>query len=69
MTTRRERSRFDRALRLEGYEVETASDGTEALRSLAVASPDAVVLDLSSPMSTASRCAGGCGRRRTTPRS
>ena len=40
---------LDRALRLEGYEVETASDGTEALRSLAVASPDAVVLDLQLP--------------------
>jgi two-component system response regulator MprA len=40
---------LDRALRLEGYEVETAADGTEALRSLAVASPDAVVLDLQLP--------------------
>jgi len=40
---------LDRALRLEGYEVDTASDGTEALRSLAVASPDAVVLDLQLP--------------------
>jgi len=57
---------LDRALRLEGYEVETASDGTEALRSLAVASPTRSSSTSSSPMSTASRCAGGCGRSATT---
>jgi two-component system response regulator MprA len=40
---------LDRALRLEGYEVDTCADGTSALRALAVAAPDAVVLDLGLP--------------------
>jgi two-component system response regulator MprA len=40
---------LERALRLEGYEVETAADGTTALHALALASPDAVVLDLGLP--------------------
>jgi two-component system response regulator MprA len=43
------RSSLERALRLEGYEVETAADGSSALRSLAVAPPDAVILDLGLP--------------------
>jgi two-component system response regulator MprA len=43
------RSSLERALRLEGYEVEAAPDGSSALRSLAVAPPDAVVLDLGLP--------------------
>lgn len=43
------RSSLERALRLEGYEVETAPDGTAALRGLAVSPPDAVVLDLGLP--------------------
>ncbi|MGO9458387.1 MAG: response regulator transcription factor [Acidimicrobiales bacterium] len=43
------RSSLERALRLEGYEVEAAPDGTTALRSLAVSPPDAVVLDLGLP--------------------
>jgi two-component system response regulator MprA len=42
-------SSLDRALRLEGYEVDTCADGTSALRALAVAAPDAVVLDLGLP--------------------
>ncbi|HXQ19968.1 MAG TPA: response regulator transcription factor [Acidimicrobiales bacterium] len=40
---------LERALRLEGYEVETAADGTSALHALALASPDAMVLDLGLP--------------------
>jgi two-component system, OmpR family, response regulator MprA len=40
---------LERALRLEGYEVETAADGSTALHALALASPDAVVLDLGLP--------------------
>jgi two-component system response regulator MprA len=40
---------LERALRLEGYEVETAADGGSALQALAIASPDAVVLDLQLP--------------------
>src|SRR5580704_12364264 len=43
------RSSLDRALRLEGYEVETAADGPAALQILSVGSPDAVVLDLGLP--------------------
>ena len=43
------RDSLRRALILEGYEVDLAADGTEALRSLAVAAPDAVVLDLQMP--------------------
>jgi len=38
-----------RALAISGYDVETASDGTGALRSLALHAPDAVVLDVSMP--------------------
>src|SRR4029079_3541627 len=40
---------LDRALRLEGYKVELAADGGEALNALAEDSPDAVVLDLMMP--------------------
>jgi two-component system response regulator MprA len=43
------RSSLDRALRLEGYEVETAADGPAALQILSLGSPDAVVLDLGLP--------------------
>jgi two-component system, OmpR family, response regulator MprA len=43
------RSSLDRALRLDGYEVETAADGPAALQILSVGSPDAVVLDLGLP--------------------
>jgi two-component system response regulator MprA len=43
------RSSLERALRLEGYEVDTAPDGTAGLRSLALSPPDAVVLDLGLP--------------------
>jgi two-component system response regulator MprA len=43
------RDSLDRALRLEGYHVDLAVDGAEALSSLADESPDAVVLDLMMP--------------------
>jgi two-component system response regulator MprA len=43
------RDSLDRALRLEGYHVDLAADGAEALSSLADESPDAVVLDLMMP--------------------
>ncbi len=40
---------LDRALRLEGYEVTVEADGNAALRSMAIAPPDAVILDLGLP--------------------
>jgi len=40
---------LERALRLEGYEVETAPDGGRGLAALALAPPDAVILDLGLP--------------------
>ena len=39
----------DRALRLEGYDTELATDGREALDALAAGAPDALVLDLLMP--------------------
>jgi two-component system response regulator MprA len=43
------RASLERALRLEGYEVATAPDGGSGLESMALAPPDAVVLDLGLP--------------------
>jgi two-component system response regulator MprA len=43
------RDSLDRALRLEGYNVELAADGAEALQAVADDRPDAVVLDLMMP--------------------
>jgi two-component system response regulator MprA len=43
------RAALDRALRLDGYEVELAADGREALDRLAEARLDAVVLDVAMP--------------------
>ena len=43
------RASLDRALRLEGYEVQAAPDGGSGLEALALAPPDAVVLDLGLP--------------------
>jgi two-component system response regulator MprA len=43
------RTALERALRLEGYDVELAADGAEALHRLSLHSPDAVVLDVLMP--------------------
>ena len=44
------RESLDRALRLEGYDVELAADGQEALERVAERTrPDAIVLDLMMP--------------------
>jgi two-component system response regulator MprA len=43
------RAALERALALERYEVEVAADGREALERLAVAPPDAMVLDVAMP--------------------
>ena len=43
------RSSLQRALSLEGYQVDLAADGAAALDRLAAEPPDAVVLDVSMP--------------------
>ena len=43
------RDALERALRLEGYEVELAADGSEALYRLRTTAPDALVLDVLMP--------------------
>jgi two-component system, OmpR family, response regulator MprA len=43
------RTSLDRALRMAGYDVALAEDGSTALRALAATSPDAVVLDVAMP--------------------
>jgi two-component system response regulator MprA len=43
------RAALDRALRMDGYRVQLASDGTEALDALAHTPPDAIVLDVLMP--------------------
>lgn len=43
------RRALERALKLEGYEVELAADGDEALAATAGSSPDAIVLDVLMP--------------------
>ena len=43
------RASLERALRLEGYDVELAADGREALHRIALAPPDAMVLDVLMP--------------------
>jgi two-component system response regulator MprA len=43
------RDALERALRLEGYEVELAADGSEALYRLRTTAPDAMVLDVLMP--------------------
>jgi two-component system response regulator MprA len=43
------RDALDRALRMDGYRVQLASDGTEALDALAHMPPDAIVLDVLMP--------------------
>jgi two-component system response regulator MprA len=44
------REALERALRLEGYEVEVAGDGQQALLSIAARSVDAIVLDILMPV-------------------
>jgi two-component system response regulator MprA len=44
------REALERALRLENYEVETATDGQQALLALAARSADAIVLDILMPV-------------------
>jgi two-component system, OmpR family, response regulator MprA len=44
------REALERALRLEGYEVELASDGQQALLSIAARTVDAIVLDILMPV-------------------
>jgi two-component system response regulator MprA len=44
------RESLDRALRLEGYEIELASNGEQALRAIGDRLPDAVVLDVMMPV-------------------
>src|SRR5829696_9960406 len=44
------RAALDRALRLDGYEIDLAADGREALDRLADAHHDAIVLDVSMPV-------------------
>src|SRR5690625_1440121 len=41
---------LERGLRLSGFEVATAADGAEALRSAKEARPDAIVLDINMPV-------------------
>jgi two-component system, OmpR family, response regulator MprA len=43
------RASLERALRLEGYDVELAADGEEALHRLALHAPDAILLDVLMP--------------------
>jgi two-component system response regulator MprA len=43
------RDALDRALRMDGYRVQVAADGTEALDALAHTPPDAIVLDVLMP--------------------
>ncbi len=43
------RHALERALKLEGYEVNSAPDGAKALREIAIAAPDAIVLDVLMP--------------------
>src|SRR5687767_9489122 len=43
------RDSLERALRIEGYDVDLAADGSEALAAVADQHPDALVLDLMMP--------------------
>ena len=61
------RNALRRAFTLAGYEVEQAEDGRSALGMLLDSSPDAVVLDVLMPESTAWRYAGACARRGSHP--
>ena len=52
------RDALSRALRSEGYQVQLAASGGDALGLLSERSPDVIVLDVSMPGSTAWRPAG-----------
>ena len=43
------RHSLERALKLAGYEVSSSPDGAKALRELAIAAPDAIILDVLMP--------------------
>jgi len=55
-------------LDLNGFDVATACDGREAIRTLALDSPDAVILDVLMPGSTAWRCVAACAPPATARR-
>jgi CheY-like chemotaxis protein len=58
------RESLRRALELEGYVIELAEDGRQALERLeADAEPDALILDVLMPVRTGSRSAGGSAGR------
>ena len=57
------------ALQLEGYDIELAGDGQEAVERLPATAVDAVVLDVSMPGWTGSRPAGAFAGRATRCRS
>ncbi len=44
------RDSLGRTLRFEGYQVDTANDGQQALDAIAISEPDAVILDVSMPV-------------------
>ena len=62
------RESLRRALELQGYEVELAGDGAEALELSANGRVDAVVLDILMPGSTGSRYVGGSAAAATASR-
>lgn len=63
------RESLRRSLSFNGYSVELAQDGVEALDLIANNRPDAVVLDVMMPRLDGPRCAGGCAAPATTCRS
>ena len=63
------REALRRALTLGGYEVQTAEDGEQAIEMVVHNVPDAVVLDIGLPASTAWRCVAACACSATAWRS
>ena len=62
------RRALERALKLEGYEVELAADGDEALAAIAAAAPDAIVLDVLMPKRDGLEVCRALRARRATAR-